>query len=164
MPSPKSSIETRSLPTLMRSLPRVLSVTLTDLTVHLARSHGSVHSSLPSQLNASPARTLDHSHFPVLAPGRADLHSLAALPSTRAVSNRTCSMSLASRSSIRRAARLFARSRKPTAPLASDSHAITSARVDGCSLNPMVNQRSANIATTAIKAIPTGTETADANG
>ena len=34
----------------MRSLPRDLSVTLTDLTVHLARSHGSVHSLLPSQL------------------------------------------------------------------------------------------------------------------
>jgi hypothetical protein len=32
---------------LMRSIPRDLSVTLTDLTVHLARSHGSVHSLRP---------------------------------------------------------------------------------------------------------------------
>src|SRR5439155_18380265 len=31
---------------------------------------------------------LDHSHCPVLAPGRADLHSLAALPSTRAIPDR----------------------------------------------------------------------------
>jgi hypothetical protein len=46
----------------------------------------------------------------------------------------------------------------------SDSNAITSAHVDGRSLNPMVNQRSANIAGTAIKAMPTITETAAANG
>src|SRR5205807_3607008 len=31
---------------------------------------------------------LDHSHCSVLAPGRADLHSLAALPSTRAIETR----------------------------------------------------------------------------
>jgi len=39
--------------------------------------------------NASPARTLDHSHCPVLAPA-----TLAALPSTRTIPDRTCSMSL----------------------------------------------------------------------
>jgi hypothetical protein len=37
---------------------------------------------------------------------------------------------------------------------------LTSAHVDGHSLNPMVNQRSANAATTAIKTMPTVTETA----
>jgi hypothetical protein len=63
---------------LMRSLPRDLSVTLTDLTVHLARSHGSVHSVLPSQLY------FDHSHCPVLTPA-----TLAALPSTRAIETRS---------------------------------------------------------------------------
>ena len=56
---PKSSIRPLGLPIyvarvpaapLMRSLPRDLSVTLTDLTVHLARSHGSVHSVLSSRL------------------------------------------------------------------------------------------------------------------
>jgi hypothetical protein len=55
------------------------------------------------------------------------------------------------------------RSRSP-APMWSESNAITSAHVNGRSLNPMVNQRSANVASTAIKAMPTGTETADANG
>src|SRR3989440_3092676 len=43
---------------------------------------GSIRSLLPSQLY------LDHSHCPVLAPGRADLHSLAALPSTRTIETR----------------------------------------------------------------------------
>ena len=36
--------------------------------------------------------------------------------------------------------------------------------VDGGRLNPMINQRSANVAGTAIKAMTTRTETADANG
>ena len=40
---------------------------------------------------ASPARTVDHSHCPVLAPA-----ALAALPSTPAIPDRMCSMSLAS--------------------------------------------------------------------
>src|SRR6266480_2106084 len=43
---------------------------------------GSIRSLLPSQLY------LDHSHGPVLAPGRAELHSLAALPSTRSIETR----------------------------------------------------------------------------
>ena len=46
----------------------------------------------------------------------------------------------------------------------STSNYLTSAHVDGRRLNPMVNQRSANVAGTAIKAMPTRTETADANG
>ena len=50
-----------------------------------------------------------------------------------------------------------------TGPIWSDSNVITSAHVDGRSLNPMVNQRSANVAATAIKAMPTRTETANAN-
>jgi hypothetical protein len=50
-----------------------------------------------------------------------------------------------------------------TGPMWSDSNVITSAHVDGRSLNPMVNQRSANVAATAIKAMPTRTETAHAN-
>jgi hypothetical protein len=41
---------------------------------------------------------------------------------------------------------------------------LTSAHVDGDRLNPMVNQRSANVAATAIKTMPTVTETAAANG
>jgi hypothetical protein len=41
---------------------------------------------------------------------------------------------------------------------------LTSAHVDGRSFNPVVNQRSANIATTAVETIPTITETAPANG
>jgi len=41
---------------------------------------------------------------------------------------------------------------------------LTLAHVDGHSLNPMVNQRSANAATTAIKTMPTVTETAAAYG
>ena len=53
---------------------------------------------------------------------------------------------------------------RSSAPMWSESNAITSAHVNGRSLNPMVNQRSANVAGTAIKAMPTGTETADANG
>ena len=32
---------------------------------------------------------VDHLHRPVLAPGRADLHSLAALPSIRAIPDRS---------------------------------------------------------------------------
>jgi hypothetical protein len=40
---------------------------------------------------------------------------------------------------------------------------LTSAHVDGDRFNAMVNQRPANVASTAIKAVPTGTETADAN-
>jgi N-acetylneuraminic acid mutarotase len=40
----------------------------------------------------------------------------------------------------------------------------TLAHVDGRGLNPMVNQRSANVAATAIKAMPTVTETAAADG
>jgi hypothetical protein len=51
--------------TLMHSLPRDLSVTLTDLTVHLARSHGSVQISqaarLPLQRGRSMHRTLRRS-------------------------------------------------------------------------------------------------------
>src|SRR6266480_2984620 len=52
---------------------------------HLCRTppSGSIRSLLPSQLY------LDHSHCPVLAPGRADLHSLAALPSTRSIETRS---------------------------------------------------------------------------
>ena len=46
----------------------------------------------------------------------------------------------------------------------STSNYLTSAHVDGRRLNPMVNQRSADIAGTAIKAMPTRTKTADANG
>ena len=46
----------------------------------------------------------------------------------------------------------------------STSNYLTSAHVDGRSLNPMVNQRSANGAATAVKAMPTVTETAAANG
>jgi hypothetical protein len=46
----------------------------------------------------------------------------------------------------------------------STSNYLTSAHVDGRSLNPMVNQRSADVAGTAIKAMPTRTKTADANG
>jgi hypothetical protein len=42
---------------LMRSLPRDLSVTLTDLTVHLARSHGSVHALLPFAVRQLPDRS-----------------------------------------------------------------------------------------------------------
>ena len=38
----------------------------------------------PDSLIAPPQLYLDHSHC-LLAPGRADLHSLAALPSTRAI-------------------------------------------------------------------------------
>jgi len=41
---------------------------------------------------------------------------------------------------------------------------LTLAHVDGRGLNPMVNQRSANGAATAVKAMPTVTETAAANG
>ena len=41
---------------------------------------------------------------------------------------------------------------------------FTLAHVDGRGLNPMVNQRSANGAATAVKAMPTVTETAAANG
>jgi hypothetical protein len=41
---------------------------------------------------------------------------------------------------------------------------LTSAHVDGLGLNPVVNQRSANIATAAVETIPTITETAPANG
>jgi hypothetical protein len=41
---------------------------------------------------------------------------------------------------------------------------FTSAHVDRRRLNPMINQRSADVAGTAIKAMPTRTETADANG
>jgi hypothetical protein len=41
---------------------------------------------------------------------------------------------------------------------------LTSAHVNGRRLNPMVNQRSANAASTAIKAMPTVTETAAADG
>src|SRR6266436_6677221 len=39
--------------------------------------------------------TLNHLHGPVLAPGRADLHFLAALPSTRAIETRSLPSSLA---------------------------------------------------------------------
>jgi hypothetical protein len=46
----------------------------------------------------------------------------------------------------------------------STSNYFTSAHVDGRRLNPMINQRSANVAGTAIKAMTTRTETADANG
>ena len=46
----------------------------------------------------------------------------------------------------------------------STSNYLASAHVDGDRLNPMVNQRSANVAGTAIKTMPTVTETADANG
>ena len=46
----------------------------------------------------------------------------------------------------------------------STSNYLTSAHVDGLRLNPMVNQRSANVAGTAIKAMPTVTETAAPNG
>ena len=46
----------------------------------------------------------------------------------------------------------------------STSNYLTSAHVDGRRLNPMVNQRSANVAATTIKAMPTIAETADANG
>src|SRR5213075_2880694 len=46
----------------------------------------------------------------------------------------------------------------------STSNYLTSAHVDGRSLNPMVNQRSANAASTAIKAMPTVTETTAPNG
>jgi len=41
---------------------------------------------------------------------------------------------------------------------------LTLAHIDGRGLNPMVNQRSANVAATAVKAMPTVTETAAANG
>ena len=46
----------------------------------------------------------------------------------------------------------------------STSNYLTSAHVDGPRLNPMINQRSANVAGTAIKAMTTRTETAYANG
>jgi len=46
----------------------------------------------------------------------------------------------------------------------STSNYLTSAHIDGRCLHPMVNQRSANVAGTAIKAMPARTETADANG
>ena len=46
----------------------------------------------------------------------------------------------------------------------STSKYLTLAHVDGRSLNPMVDQRSANGAATAVKAMPTVTETAAANG
>ena len=41
---------------------------------------------------------------------------------------------------------------------------LTLAHVNGRRVNPMVNQRSANGAATAVKAMPTVTETAAANG
>ena len=46
----------------------------------------------------------------------------------------------------------------------STSNYLTSAHVDGRGLNPMVNQRSPNAAATAVKAVPTVTETAAADG
>ena len=94
------------------------------------RSHGSVHSPLAIAANASPARTLDHSHGPILAPGRADLHSLAALPSTRAIETRSLPGSLAAthrgfafyvafpKSSIRPLGSPIYVARRPAAPFA----------------------------------------------
>jgi hypothetical protein len=52
------------------------------------------------------------------------------------------------------------RSRRPSLTF----NYLTSAHEDGRRLNPMVNQRSTNVAATAVKAMPTVTETADANG
>src|SRR6267378_1589076 len=79
----------------LRTPPRVSALPLQirgDL--KLVRCPRSLASTLVT--NASPvedspwrARTLDHSHCPVLAPA-----TLAALPSTRTIPDRTCSMSL----------------------------------------------------------------------
>jgi hypothetical protein len=62
---------------------------LSVLPIYVARAPAAPFSLLPSQLY------LDHSHCPVLAPGRADLHFLAALPSTRAIETRLLPSALA---------------------------------------------------------------------
>src|SRR5947208_6177588 len=96
------SFETRSRPSFDSCAPAQFELSV--LPIYVARAPAAPFSSLPSRL------CLDHSHCPVLVPGRADLHFLAALPSTRAIPNRdvfyvafpkrsipslaTCSMSL----------------------------------------------------------------------
>ena len=50
-------------PALMRSLPRDLSVPITDLTVHLARSHGSVRGTTAGQERLMMRHTEIESHL-----------------------------------------------------------------------------------------------------
>jgi hypothetical protein len=71
--------------------------------------------SLPNLARRYPSRFyLDHSHGPMLAPGRADLHSLAALASTRAVPDRDVFYVADPISSIRARARTSASSLRLT--------------------------------------------------
>jgi len=81
------SFETRSRPSFDSCAPAQFELSV--LPIYVARAPAAPFSSLPSRL------CLDHSHCPVLVPGRADLHFLAALPSTRAIETRLLPSSLA---------------------------------------------------------------------
>src|SRR5437016_7218489 len=104
------SFETRSRPSFDSCAPAQFQLSV--LPIYVARAPAAPFSSLPSRL------CLDHSHCPVLVPGRADLHFLAALPSTRAIPNRDVFYVAFPKSSIRPVGLPVYVAQLPSAPFA----------------------------------------------